>query len=165
MSLKANLIKFMREKDITIRKLAKETGISEPTLKRLRTCDNANPTLDVLIKISTALQVPLPILIQSEPQNLVIHQGETMKIGDASEFIYIFIKDVFNFSKGTKAIFRKFTDKSPITKFILDKKGRLLEKVDEKKSLFRNENYENFSINYNDILAYIVKELFEVNYV
>lgn len=166
MSLKNNLVRLMREKEITIRSLAERTGISEPTLKRLRTYDAVNPTLDILMKLSSALSTSLPELIQNEIHDLIIKQGQPIILGDDTvEFVYVFTRNTFNFNKGTKAIFKKFTSKSPMTKFILNKNGDLLEKIDDNKFIFKNEECTNFAINQNDILAYIVKELYEVNYV
>lgn len=166
MNLKENLIKLMKIKGLTIRELADKTEISEPTLKRLRSRDDANPTLDVLIKISTALDVPLSTLIEEKERSLLIYQGQNFSIPpDTSEFIFVFTKDTFSFPKGTKAVFKKYYYGDPITKYILDKKGGIFEKINGEKCLFRDEEFNNYSIDKDLILAYIVKELYEVNYV
>ena len=62
MTLRNNLICLMKERKSKIKELADLTGISEPTLKRLRTKE-CNPTLDVLIKLSRALNISVDELI------------------------------------------------------------------------------------------------------
>ena len=50
--LKENLTRLMKERGVTINVLSDSTGISIPKLKRLRTIENTNPTLDNLVKLS-----------------------------------------------------------------------------------------------------------------
>lgn len=166
MSLRERLLDLMKEKKKTIKDLAKETEISEPTLKRLRTKDDCNPTLDVLIKISRALDVPINQLIQETINNPVFYQDSDMLMDDSiDEFIIVFTKDTFHFKNGSKAVFRKYKLGDSLTKYVVYKNGKVMEKVDEEKFLFKNEDQNIFSIELKDIKGYIIKELYEVNYV
>ena len=102
MSLRENLIKKMREKSLKIKDLSQLTGISEPTLKRLRTDDSANPTLDVLMKLSTALSEPIDALIAKESEKIpIFRQGlDEMPANVPKRFIYFVLKYIiiiFNF--------------------------------------------------------------------
>jgi DNA-binding Xre family transcriptional regulator len=166
MALKENLIALMNEKKITIRELSNRTNISEPTLKKLRTSLKVNPTLDVLIKITKALDVSLNELIESKSNFVTIVQGEKIAqhSSEISEFIYLFTKDTFNFTKGTKAIFRKYINGDVITKYVLSKDGMLYQKVENQESKFKDEKLDVYFLDANSILAYIIKELYEVNY-
>lgn len=166
MSLRDRLVELMKEKKKTIKDLATETDISEPTLKKLRTKDDCNPTLDVLIKISRALDVPINQLIQESDNSPIFYQDSDIVISDTTDdFIVVFTKNTFHFKNGAKAVFRKYKPGNNITKYIVYKNGKIMEKVDEKKSLFKNENQEIFSIEVKDIKGCILKELYEVNYV
>ena len=60
--LKQNLAALMEKRKITIAELSEETGISVPTLKKLRTIDNSNPTLDSLTKLAEFFNVILDSL-------------------------------------------------------------------------------------------------------
>lgn len=166
MALKKNLISFMKEKDKSIRELAQQTGISEPTLKRLRTHNDANPTLDILMRIAKALNVSVNDLIQTQdPTPIFYLQNKIFLNNEISEFIIVFTKNIFSFKAGSKAVFKKHGEKGPITKYIINKEGRLFEKIGEEKWLFRDETFNNYSINENFISAVIIKELYEVTYV
>lgn len=166
MALKANLIKLMKEKGLTINDLASKTDISIPTLKRLRTRDDVNPTLDILLKLSKAFDLEISELIQEEISIPIFYQDKTFSIAkDISEFILVFTRNTFNFLKGTRAVFKKYRAGDKITKYILNKEGNILEKINEEKMLFQDENFINYQINSDLVLAYIVKEIYEVNYV
>lgn len=156
----------MKEKDKSIKELAKQTGISEPTLKRLRTHNSTNPTLDILMKIAKALNVSVNDLIQTQDPTPVFYQQSKIFLNNQiNEFIIIFTKSTFSFKAGSKAVFKKHTEKGPITKYIINQEGKLFEKVSEEKWLFRDEEFNNYSINESFISAVIVKELYEVIYV
>jgi transcriptional regulator with XRE-family HTH domain len=166
MALKDNLIKLMAEKKITIRELAEKTDISEPTLKRLRSSDDSNPTLEVLMKISTSLDITVNELIGDKQKVVTIYQDKEFHLAeDIKEFIFIFTKNTFSLLKGSKAVFKRYQTGDQITRYILNGKGVIFEKIDAQKSLFRDENLNNFSITPDSILAYIIKELYEVTYV
>jgi len=166
MALNENLINLMQEKKITIKELSNKTEISEATLKKLRISSNANPTLDVLIKITKALGITLNELIENKSKLITFSQGELIELSqDVTEFIYIFKKDTFTFSKGTKAIFRKYNNGDAITKYVISKQGILYERVEGQNSNFIDENFDIYSLNLSSILAFITKELYEVNYV
>ena len=68
MSLKDNLKRIMEEKRMSIPQLAHQTNISVATLKRLRSVDNANTTIDVLMKLSRTLSVPMEVLLKDNKQ-------------------------------------------------------------------------------------------------
>lgn len=167
MTLKTNLVTHMTNSKISIKELAEKTGISEPTLKRLRTHDNANPTLDVLMRLSTALNVSISDLIKAQVSTPTFYQEEKITLDEnTSEFIVIFTKNIFSFKPGGKAIFRRHSPGESITKYIINKEGNLFEKVtDSDKWLFRDNAKNNYSINESFISATIIKELYEVNYV
>lgn len=166
MALRENLIKFMKNKGFTIKELASKTEISEPTLKRLRTNDDANPTLDVLIKISTALEVPIGNLIAEAESNPVFFMDKPIHLPKGIvEFTIIFTRDIFSFVKGNKAVFKKYNEAGSITKYILNKDGIIFEKINSENLLFRDEHFNNYSVTKDFILACIVKELYEVHYV
>jgi transcriptional regulator with XRE-family HTH domain len=164
MALKENLVRYMKEKSLTIKELSKKTEISEPTLKRLRSKENTNPTLDVLMKISSILDIPVNNLISKEQEIPLFYQDAPLPTEELNDFILSFTRDTFSFSKGTKAQFKKYTPGNPVTKYIINKDGFVFEKVDGEKWLFRDEKHNNYSIDQALILAYIVKEIFEVNY-
>lgn len=168
MSLKENLIRYMKNKNLQIKELSAETNISEPTLKRLRTQTNTNPTLDVLAKLATALEVTVNDLIQDEISISIFHQDQNSLFNienESSEFILIFTKDTFSFKSGSKALFKKLMPGMPITKYIANKQGKILERVGENKWLYRDEKNNNYSVDVSFIFAVILKELYEVSYV
>lgn len=166
MALKQNLIKCMKNKKMAIKDLATLTGISEPTLKRLRSQSDANPTLDVLTRIASALCVSVNDLIQEECQTSVFYQGDTIEFTDTlDEFMILFTKKTFSFQAGSKAVFKKHAPGKPVTKYILNADGKLFEKISDEKWLFMDELHNNYSLNENVVFASILKEIYEVNYV
>ena len=166
MYLKSNLVRCMKNKKISIKDLAAKTGISEPTLKRLRTQIDANPTLDVLMRLATALSVSVNDLIQDEMQYPIFYQGDRVELAEnVVEFMVFFTKKTFSFQPGSKAVFKKHAAGESITKYIVNNDGKLFEKISDEKCLFRDETNNNFSFNENAIFATILKELYEVNYV
>lgn len=149
-----------------IKDLAITTGISEPTLKRLRCQENANPTMDVLVKIATALNVTVNDLIHTEKQCPVFHQGEDIALAEhMDEFMILFTQKTFSFQPGCKALFKKYTQGDSITKYVINADGKIFEKINGAQWLFRDETHNNYSFNENFIFATILKELYEVNYV
>jgi transcriptional regulator with XRE-family HTH domain len=166
MKLKQKLIELMQQHNMTIKELANNTDISEPTLKRLRTRDNCNPTLDVLTKLAEAFDIPLSELLEDQAEMPTFKQNDEIDLpNNTDKFIYIFTKDTFGFKNGTKAIFKKHTENSLPTKYIISKDGKIMEKTDEERMLFKNEDQDIFSMENKNILAFIIKELYEVNYV
>lgn len=166
MSLKYNLLRCMKNKKMSIKELALETGISEPTLKRLRSQADANPTLDVLMRMAGALGVSINDLIQHENSYPVFYQGDPIVlVNNATEFMILFTKKIFSFQAGSKAIFKKYTPGGSVTKYIVNSEGKLFEKISDENWLFRDETNSNFLLNDNAIFAIILKELYEVNYV
>ena len=168
MPLKENLVNYMKNKKIQIKELSVGTGISEATLKRLRTHTDANTTLDVLIKLATSLNISVNDLIQEEKSTPTFYQNQDNAFDIESglaEFIVVFTKNTFSFKPGSKAIFKKYLPETSITKYIVNKQGKLFERVDGNKWLFRDEKNNNYSIDENFISAIILKELYEVNYV
>lgn len=166
MSLKENLVNYMKSKKMPIRDLALKTGISEPTLKRLRCADRANPTIDVLLRIAAALDVSVNDLIQEEKKCPVFHQGQAIELAESiSEFMILFTQKTFSFQPGCKALFKKYTQGDSITKYVINTEGKIFEKINDAQWLFRDDAYNNYSLNENFIFATIFKELYEVNYV
>ncbi len=166
MTLKINLVSFMKNRKISIKDLSIDTGISEPTLKRLRTQPDANPTLDVLIRLSDALNVSVNELIEQKSGMPVFSYPEKINLPKgSSEFMIIFTQNCFSFKAGSKAIFRKYAANMSITKYIVNKQGKLFEKISDDQWLFRDEEHHNYSVNKNFIFAVILKELYEVSYV
>lgn len=166
MALKTNLVTFMKKKGLSIKELAEKTCISEPTLKRLRTHTDANPTLDVLMRLSSALDVSVNDLIQTQGTTPIFYQGDKIALDDdTTEFIIVFTRNTFSFKPGSKAIFKKHIPGGSITKYIINQEEQLFEKVSDDKWLFRDEVHNNYSINEGFISAIIMKELYEVNYV
>lgn len=166
MTLRDNLIHYMKIRGLTIKDLSHITAISEPTLKRLRSKSNANPTLDVLMKISSALGISIDNLIHSENEPQIYKQDEAHTIPkNLNEFILLFTRNTFNFHRGTKAVFKKHRPSDPITKYILTKDWKILEKVDQSQMLFQDEKFVQFCVMEDFIHACIVRELYEVNYV
>jgi transcriptional regulator with XRE-family HTH domain len=166
MALKDNLIKFMKEKKLTIRALSERTQISEPTLKRLRSKDGTNPTIDILIKIASELNVSVNQLIENNEARPVLYQGNPLILDPKiNEFIYIFTEKTFNFKKSTRAIFKKYQAGNPLTKYIINKEGQIFERVEGEKWIYADKELNNYSIDNEFIFAYIIKQLYEVNYV
>lgn len=156
----------MKNQKVSIKELAIETGVSEPTLKRLRTQPNTNPTLDVLTRLALALSVSINELIQVSNERPVFYQGEPIELGeDISEFMILFTKKTFSFQGGSKAVFRKHKQGNSVTKYIINTHGELFEKISDEKWLFRDQTFSNYSVREDNIFASILKELYEVNYV
>lgn len=166
MSLKSNLSRLMKEKGLLIQDLANITKISVPTLKRLRSSEETNPTLDVLLRIASALDISLDSLIKRDDTMPCIRQGELPDFSsDVTEFILIFTHTTFSLLQGTRAIFKRYSPEDQITRFILTRSGEVFEKLDAARGLFQNESHVNFSIDKDQIFAVIIKEIYEVNYV
>ncbi len=166
MSLKDNLIKIMKRNSLKIKELSKMTGISEPTLKRLRTEEEANPTLDVLIRLSQALDEPIDALVSNFEVNLpVFSQNEKIKLGPkTNKFVVIITDSSFDIENGTKAVFEVYDGLQKITKFILGRDFRLYLKIDVEKNLYKDERDSMVVIEKEQVFAIIVKELYEVDY-
>jgi len=155
----------MKKKNITIKTLSELTNISEATLKRLRTRDS-NPTIDVLIKLAKNLDVTLNELIGRMPSDVkTYYQGDSLILEECKkECIFIFKKQTFNFRPGAKAIFRIYTGKEELTKYLLDKNGSVMKKVSSDPLIIENTEHKLYEIDKKDIIAYIIKQLYEVNY-
>jgi len=166
MSLRENLIKKMREKSLKIKDLSQLTGISEPTLKRLRTDDSANPTLDVLMKLSTALSEPIDALIAKESEKIpIFRQGlDEMPANVPKRFIYFVLKKTFDIAAGTKAVFEQYSGKQKITKYVLGTDFKLYQKLDDNTGHYLTELQKVVVIENNQILAIINSEIYEVDY-
>ena len=166
MSLKDNLIKIMKRNSLKIKELSKMTGISEPTLKRLRTEEEANPTLDVLIRLSQALDEPIDALVSNFEVNLpVFSQNEKIKLGPkTNKFVVIITDSSFDIENGTKAVFEVYDGSQKITKFILGRDFRLYRKIDVEKNLYKDGRDSMVVIEKEQVFAIIVKELYEVDY-
>lgn len=167
MSLKHNLIKYMRLREKTIKELSEMTDISEATLKRLRTIDDVNPTLDVLIKLGKALEITINELV-SDNESLknytlgidIINPNNTQE-----EFVVVFQEDLYNFKAGTRAIFRRYAQDIPLTKYIIRENTDILKLLDANDLLFVDLQKNIISLQKDKITAYIVKQLYEVTYV
>lgn len=59
-----NIRRLMREKGVLQEDLARETGMRQPAISRLLTNPDANPTIDTLNSIATALGVETCDLLQ-----------------------------------------------------------------------------------------------------
>lgn len=166
MSLRENLIKKMREKSLKIKELSLKTGISEPTLKRLRTDDNANPTLDVLMKLSAALSEPIDALVAKVSEKMpIFRQGlDKMPINIPKKFILLVMNRTFDITAGTKAVFEKYSGKQKITKYILGTDFKLYQKLDNNTGHYLTEEQNVIVLEHDQILAIINSEIYEVDY-
>lgn len=112
----------MKERGITINELSEHTGISIPTLKRLRTVDDANPTLDNLIKLANFFNLSLddltknnssedngynvPLLKYEQIKNYLEgnqNKAKTITVDTALknvDFCFYIEKPMFSFSEG-----------------------------------------------------------------
>lgn len=166
MSLKDNLKRIMEEKRMSIPQLAHQTNISVATLKRLRSVDNANTTIDVLMKLSRTLSVPMEVLLKDNKQ-VNVRQDTLTEIPDtAEEFIVSFTKPILSLRVGTKALFKRYSKGDQLTKYIVHKSGKILERVYTKEDdlLFRDDEGNVISVEQESIVGYIAKELYEVEY-
>lgn len=164
MSLKENIVRLMKEKEITIKELAAKTDISEATLKKLRT-QSCNPTLDVLIKLAGAFNISLTELVADKQSLPVFYQdNEIPPASYQKEFIFVFVRDTFVFKNGTKAVFRKYKSGDTVTKYIVYKSKVIMEKIKDDELLFKDEHQNLFSIEEQYISAVIIKQLYEVTY-
>lgn len=166
MSLRENLIKKMREKSLKIKDLSLITGISEPTLKRLRTDDRANPTLDVLMKLSVALGEPIDALIAKISEKMpVFRQGlDKIPTNIPKKFILLIMTQTFDITAGTKALFEKYSGKQKITKYILGTDFKLYQKLDNNTGHYLSEKQTVIVLEHDQILAIINSEIYEVDY-
>lgn len=165
MPLRNNLIHLMKSKSLTISKLATMTDISIASLKRLRSME-CNPTLDILLKLSNALDVTVADLIKENSTLATFYQdNEIMLSKGDKEFIFIFTRDTFGFKNGTKAIFKRYTGKENLTKYIIYKSKTILERIKDDEFLFKDEYQNLYCLNPQDISGFIIKQLYEVSYV
>jgi transcriptional regulator with XRE-family HTH domain len=167
MAIKDNLIRLMEEKKLTISELASLTDISIPSLKRLRT-QKCNPTLDVLIKLSQALNTTIGELIKDTSSIPTFQQDETIVLPEShDEFMFIFTRDTFSFKAGTKALFKKYSGKEKLTKYILYQNRIIMSRVNDQEDelIFRDEVQNLHSVHQKDISGFIIKQLYEVTYV
>jgi transcriptional regulator with XRE-family HTH domain len=166
MQLKENLIKLMEKKKLTIKELSDLTAISIPSLKRLRTQD-CNPTLDILIKLSKALDISIGELIIDSSSTPVFLQDEKIVIPTScQEFALIFNRDTFSFKSGARALFKRYTGNEKLTKYILHSSKGIMCKIndDTDNLLFKDEFQKLHSIHQKDISGFIIKQLYEVIY-
>ena len=158
----------MKNKKLSIRELSILTDISEPTLKNLRT-KNTNPTLDVLRKLSSSLDVTVNELLGEETISIFNYSDEIdiAKIIESKHdsFMILFASEAFEFKVGTKALFKLYDSSFDVTKYIIHKNGKLLESIDADKMLFSDDRADVYSIKETDIFACIQKIIYEVNYV
>lgn len=164
MSVKKNLVKYMQNRSLTVKELAHAASISEPTLKKLRTQDDSNPTLDVIMRISNALDISVNDLIEDHSSYPTVYQDKLdhSKPLD-NEFIFIFVRDTFNFSKGAHTLFKRYYTNNTefLTKYILDIDGNIYKRIHG--LLFQNEHEEEIFVQEDSIFAYITKELYEAS--
>lgn len=64
-SLASLLLAELERRDWSIRKLAEEAGLSQPTVSKLITISNRTPDLETLVRLSGALDLPLRQLIEA----------------------------------------------------------------------------------------------------
>ncbi len=169
MSLKNRIIRLMSEQNLTVKQLSDVTGISEPTLKRLRSLNDSNPTLDVLVRLSKGLKTSVSDLIQEQSVVDTYYQDDTSILNtNQKEFTLTFTKHVFGFRKGARAIFRKYELSNTITKYIIRTEDcAVLETLDKDKLYFKTSYGDLIFVDSSDIFAVILKEIYEheVSYV
>lgn len=166
MSLKENLIKKMKDKSLKIRELSSLTGISEPTLKRLRTDSHANPTLDVLMKLSNVLDVPIDALVSSSFDNIPTFEQGTLldKEHTPEKFIMLILYKTFDLSPGTKVLFERYREDNVITKYIVGADSRIYKKLDSHINHYLSDKQSVVVIEKSQVLAVINREIYEVSY-
>lgn len=166
MSLKENLKKKMKDKSLKVRELSSLTGISEPTLKRLRTDDNSNPTLDVLMKLSDALGTPIDSLVSSAHYTTPIFKQD-LKLDTENlpeKFIVLVTRKTFDLAAGTQVLFERYVEGKLITKYIVGTDSKIYQKLDNSLNQYLSDNQKVIVIERSQILAVINKEIYEVDY-
>lgn len=166
MSLKDNLIRIMKRNSLKIKDLSREAGISEPTLKRLRTDDNSNPTLDVLMRLSIALGEPIDVLVANISEEIpVFNQGVEIDVNNLPQkFIVLIMIKTFDIAAGTKALFEKYTGKQKITRYVLGVDAKIYQKLDNDFGHYLTEQQKVIAIEPSQILAIINSEIYKVDY-
>ena len=162
MSLKKNLVSLMKKNNLTVNDLASITDISIPTIKRLRTRDDCNPTLDVLQKISTALNTNIDQLTK-ESKLPIFFQGEKIELDNTELFLFCIVENIFDFRPGNKLEFRIYRKNQNLTKYILCVENTLLETLSTDPKKFKAQNGSIVSLEDNQIKACITKQI-EVHY-
>lgn len=157
----------MKEKSLRIRELSFITGISEPTLKRLRTDNNSNPTLDVLMKLSSALEIPIDSLVSNTKDELPIFMQDTKIHAENSpeRFTMLITKKIFEFPVGTRVVFEKYSKNKLITKYIMGVDSKIYQKIDTELNQYLSDANKVVVIEKHQILAIINREIYEVDYV
>jgi len=162
MSIKENLVQLMSNNNVTVKELSLITDISEPTIKRLRTRDDSNPTLEVLQKLSKALNSDLDTLTRDNPLH-IFFQGEKINFSMHPRFIYKILDDIFEFKAGNQLEFKEYEPGVRITKYIISDLYLLLQTIDANTLKFRDQNGVIAEFKPTNIKATITK-LVEIKY-
>ena len=91
--VKASIKKILKEKRLTMSELASRMGIKGPTLSQNI---NGNPTLEMLGRIATALEVDIRVLFEGSGNGifgLIQYKGHTYKI-DGVESLKRLLSDI-----------------------------------------------------------------------
>ncbi len=105
--LKQNLAALMEKRKITIAELSEETGISVPTLKKLRTIENSNPTLDSLTKLAEFFNVSLDSLTRQVHEEEGRYSVPLIKYDRVKDYLNGDIKEIktrINVEKNTNNV-------------------------------------------------------------
>jgi transcriptional regulator with XRE-family HTH domain len=72
MNLKNNIRKYRTQKNLSQRELAERAKVTPAYIALLETGDRENPSTNILIKISKALEVPINKLLEPEETKNVV---------------------------------------------------------------------------------------------
>lgn len=166
-NIQVNLKKYMKIKGLTIKELGEKSGVSEPTIKRLRidSAVSSNTSIDVLSSLANALDITVKELIedpnsQQEPTN---YSEQNNEINNQECFVYKFRQQVFVFQQNDKAIFKSFSEtQDHLTQFFFDNHFNLYRLIQTKDDeiIAENKHGEISSFDYKDVMAIIYKQVY-----
>ena len=166
-NIQVNLKRYMKEKELTIKELGEKSGVSEPTIKRLRTDSSVSPntSIDVLNSLANALGITVMELIEDDcsQQEPDTYPKQNNKINNQEYFIYKFRQQLFVFQKNDKAIFKYFSQtQDHLTQFFFDDHFNLYRLIQKKDNeiIAENKHGEISSLDHKDIMAIIYKQIY-----
>lgn len=164
-NIQVNLKRYMKEKELTIKELGEKSGVSEPTIKRLRTDSSvsANTSIDVLNSLASALNITIMDLIDNKnKQSSALQYQEKNEDTDDEYFTYVFKQDVLDFKQNDKAIFKPYKAEDNLTKYFFDNSFDLYQLIQQKdyEIIAKNKYGEICTLNYEDVMAIISKQIY-----
>lgn len=161
-NIQGNLKRYMKDKALTIKDLEELSGVSEPTIKRLRTRPvSPNTSIDVLHSLASALGITIMDLT-APPCDSTYEEEAQGKNNEEDTFVYRFKKPLFDFEIDDRALFKKYAYGTSITKFFFDNKFELYQLISQNENsvVAKNQHNEICSLSYTDIMATISKKYF-----